>query len=411
MGLLDSFEKGLERAVNSAFAKTFRSGIQPVEIASALRSELDKKAAVVSRDRILAPNTFTVRLSPADEEKMAAVGPALLDELDGLVKKHARAQGYSFAGAVTIELRRDESVSTGTLRVDSETAQGRVSWRAVVDVEGSQLVPRAADSSQPDLSLDVKLPLELKNFQARGLRQTADAVGGRQFTFTRFRADARLRVRTGLPDQSLSADVLTKLSRQQAGWNADVEIVWSANSGNTFLSRCLLAPHWKLVDLKPVSNTSRLEWRTVTRRDNRELLIVEWPDAIDSETPQAVLLQLGHSAGNLSPVDFPLLQPLDCEQHRQVLVLAEPSANDRLLARQGGPLEPVVAETLDDSWSGFSSFEATILGSIYTGLRVLYPVVLRGRIGRNIPVRILPLTFSGYIILTIFAVRIAMSIW
>ena len=136
MGLLDSFEKGLERAVNSAFAKTFRSGIQPVEIASALRSELDKKAAVVSRDRILAPNTFTVRLSPADEEKMAAVGPALLDELDGLVKKHARAQGYSFAGAVTIELRRDESVSTGTLRVDSETAQGRVSWRAVVDVEG-----------------------------------------------------------------------------------------------------------------------------------------------------------------------------------------------------------------------------------------------------------------------------------
>ena len=30
MGLLDSFEKRLERAVNSAFAKSFRSGIQPV---------------------------------------------------------------------------------------------------------------------------------------------------------------------------------------------------------------------------------------------------------------------------------------------------------------------------------------------------------------------------------------------
>ena len=76
MGLLDSFEKGLERAVNSAFAKTFRSGIQPVEIASALRSELDKKAAVVSRDRILTPNTFVVRLSPADDDKMVAIGDA-----------------------------------------------------------------------------------------------------------------------------------------------------------------------------------------------------------------------------------------------------------------------------------------------------------------------------------------------
>ncbi|WP_345544310.1 DUF3662 and FHA domain-containing protein [Microbacterium jejuense] len=140
MGLLDSFEKGLERAVNSAFAKTFRSGIQPVEIASALRSELDKKAAVVSRDRILAPNTFTVRLSAADDERMSALGDALTQELDTLVQKHAKAQGYSFAGPVTIALRRDDQLGTGTLRVESATAQGgRVAWRGVVDVEGRRI--------------------------------------------------------------------------------------------------------------------------------------------------------------------------------------------------------------------------------------------------------------------------------
>ena len=140
MGLLDSFEKGLERAVNSAFAKTFRSGIQPVEIASALRSELDKKAAVVSRDRILAPNTFTVRLSPADDDRMANLGDALVHELDTLVNKHAKAQGYSFAGPVSIALQRDDQVSTGTLRVESTTAQGgRVAWRGVLDVEGRRV--------------------------------------------------------------------------------------------------------------------------------------------------------------------------------------------------------------------------------------------------------------------------------
>ncbi|MET0297541.1 MAG: DUF3662 and FHA domain-containing protein [Microbacterium sp.] len=136
MGLLDSFEKSLERAVNSAFAKTFRSGIQPVEIASALRSELDKKAAVVSRDRILAPNTFTVHLSPADDAKMAGLGDALIEELHTLVQKHAKKQGYSFAGPVSISLVRDEQQATGTLRVESSTAQGRVAWRGVVDVEG-----------------------------------------------------------------------------------------------------------------------------------------------------------------------------------------------------------------------------------------------------------------------------------
>ncbi|MDY0908073.1 DUF3662 and FHA domain-containing protein [Microbacterium sp. CFBP9034] len=139
MGLLDSFEKGLERAVNSAFAKTFRSGIQPVEIASALRSELDKKAAVVSRDRILAPNTFVVKLSPADDEKMSSLGDALGHELDTLVHNHAKAQGYSFAGPVSITVERDDQLSTGTLRVESTTAQGgRVSWRGVVDIAGKR---------------------------------------------------------------------------------------------------------------------------------------------------------------------------------------------------------------------------------------------------------------------------------
>jgi hypothetical protein len=138
VGLLDSFEKGLERAVNGAFAKTFRSGIQPVEIASALRRELDTKAAVVSRDRILAPNTFAVELAPDDFTKMSALGTTLIDELDTLVQGHAKAQGYTFAGAVTITLSADPQLSAGTLRVASRTEEGRVSWRAVVDIDGTR---------------------------------------------------------------------------------------------------------------------------------------------------------------------------------------------------------------------------------------------------------------------------------
>ena len=69
MGLLDNFERGLERVVNGAFAKTFKSGLQPIEITAALRRELDTKAAVVSRDRILVPNKFSVHLSPVDHRR------------------------------------------------------------------------------------------------------------------------------------------------------------------------------------------------------------------------------------------------------------------------------------------------------------------------------------------------------
>ena len=136
MGLLDSFEKGLERAVNGAFAKTFRSGIQPVEIASAVRREADTKAAVVSRDRIIAPNNYVVRLSADDAERMRGLGGALTDELHALLTKHSKSQGYSFGGPLSIVLEPDEKVSTGTVRVSSGTVEGRVSWEAVVDVDG-----------------------------------------------------------------------------------------------------------------------------------------------------------------------------------------------------------------------------------------------------------------------------------
>ncbi|MDR2322596.1 MAG: FHA domain-containing protein [Microbacterium sp.] len=140
MGLLDSFEKGLERAVNSAFAKTFRSGIQPVEIASALRREMDTKAAVVSRDRIIVPSTFLVHLSGEDATAMHGLGSALLDELHVLVKEHARAQGYSFSGPVNIALEADDKLATGTVRVESASTRssGRVTWQAVVTTGGTR---------------------------------------------------------------------------------------------------------------------------------------------------------------------------------------------------------------------------------------------------------------------------------
>ncbi len=138
MGLLDSFEKGLERAVNGAFAKTFKSGLQPVEITSALRRELDTKAAVVSRDRILVPNSFTVRLSTADFERMEALGTTLISELTELVQRHATAQRYSFAGGISIALEAHPSLSHGMIEVASRNVKGAVAWSPVLDISGKR---------------------------------------------------------------------------------------------------------------------------------------------------------------------------------------------------------------------------------------------------------------------------------
>ena len=138
MGILDNFERGLERAVNGAFAKTFRSGLQPVELTSALRRELDTKAAVVSRDRILAPNRFVLRMSPSDFTRMRGMGAALNDELVSFAQKHAAAQHYQFAGGISVELVEDSSITEGLLQVDSENVKGDVAWAPVLDIGGKR---------------------------------------------------------------------------------------------------------------------------------------------------------------------------------------------------------------------------------------------------------------------------------
>jgi hypothetical protein len=138
VGILDNFEKGLERAVNGAFAKTFKSGLQPVEITSALRRELDTKAAVVSRDRILAPNRFTVHLARADFQRMTGLGPTLVDELIQLVQEHATSQRYQFAGGVSIRFTEDSSLSEGMVQIESGTVKGSVAWAPVLEIAGKR---------------------------------------------------------------------------------------------------------------------------------------------------------------------------------------------------------------------------------------------------------------------------------
>ncbi len=134
MGILDNLERGLERAVNGAFAKTFRSGLQPVEITSALKRELDTKAAVVSRDRILVPNIFVVRMAHDDFTRMNNMGPTLIDELTRLVTKHAVSQKFQFAGGIRITLQADSALSLGVVQVDSENVSGAIKWVAVLEI-------------------------------------------------------------------------------------------------------------------------------------------------------------------------------------------------------------------------------------------------------------------------------------
>ncbi len=124
MGVMDRFEKGIERAVNGVFAKAFRSEVQPVEIASALKRACDDRAAVISKGRTLVPNAFVVELGPTDHERLAEYSDALGDELVTTVKEHADQQRYTFVGPVTVDFEAAGDLETGIFRVRSATVKG-----------------------------------------------------------------------------------------------------------------------------------------------------------------------------------------------------------------------------------------------------------------------------------------------
>ncbi len=120
MGALRRIEQRLESWVNGGFSRVFRSEVQPVEVASALQRELDDNAAIVSRDRSLAPNRFTVALSPRDHDRLAPYSTSLVTELTALVTEHADLQRYALPGRVEVSIERADDLRTGQFRVSSE---------------------------------------------------------------------------------------------------------------------------------------------------------------------------------------------------------------------------------------------------------------------------------------------------
>ena len=119
MGMLQRFENRLEQMVSGAFAKAFRSAVQPVEIAAALQREVDNSAQILSRNRRLVPNQFHVELSAQDHERLSPYSSTLTQELTEMLREHAEEQAYLFTGPISITFHEGGDLSTGRFRVRS----------------------------------------------------------------------------------------------------------------------------------------------------------------------------------------------------------------------------------------------------------------------------------------------------
>lgn len=213
MGVLQRFEKRLGVLVEGAFAKVFRGGVEPVEIAGALARETDDKRAV-GPSRTLVPNQFTVELAPADHARLAPYEEALGEELGEMVREHAAEQHYSFVGQVQVSFVRTDDLSVGMFRVRS-------------GVSADQAAP--ASPVSPSIEYDAGLAAgpRLVVAQEGSLDEASGGAGAREFP---------LRKAEALLGRSLEADVRlahTGVSRRHAQLERIEGTWWLHDLGST----------------------------------------------------------------------------------------------------------------------------------------------------------------------------------
>lgn len=183
MGLFDKFEQRLERTVNGAFAKAFRSEVQPVEIASAMRRAMDNRATSIGKNqRPIVPNVFDVELSSGDFARLTAYRDELSDELVASALEHADTQRYTAGGPVAVTFSENPELETGVFEVHPATAKHVDGLEAVRPAEpddgpGDHHQHDSADAPEPDHAPAAQAPSQAP-VDGASARSEAPHAGG-----------------------------------------------------------------------------------------------------------------------------------------------------------------------------------------------------------------------------------------
>jgi hypothetical protein len=138
VGVLQRFERRLEGMVEGAFARTFKSDLQPLEVGGAVQREMNERAAIVAQGRTLVPNDFVVEISEADGQRLAVYADQLGQELAILARDYAKEQGYSFVGPVRVRFENAPDLAVGMFRIRSGVIRGST-------VEGGEIRQPTSD--------------------------------------------------------------------------------------------------------------------------------------------------------------------------------------------------------------------------------------------------------------------------
>ena len=123
MPILRDFERRLGDLVEGFFAATFRSGLQPVELAKRVQREMDAHKTVGVRE-VWAPNHFAFSISPSDGDRFEQVEQALVSELRRVVRETAAERGWGLVGPPEIDFEVDDDLSKGRFELAASFVEG-----------------------------------------------------------------------------------------------------------------------------------------------------------------------------------------------------------------------------------------------------------------------------------------------
>jgi Protein of unknown function (DUF3662)/FHA domain len=120
---LRDFERRLGGLVEGLFAKTFRSGVQPVELAKRLIKEMDA-GRTVGVNEVWAPNRFQFRLSTEDHARLEQAEAAIARELGSVIRENASERGWGLVGPPEVTFEVDEGLRRGDVECAASLVEG-----------------------------------------------------------------------------------------------------------------------------------------------------------------------------------------------------------------------------------------------------------------------------------------------
>lgn len=123
MPILRDFERRLGGLVEGFFATTFRSGMQPVELAKRMMREMDANKTVGVRE-VWAPNRYVFTLSESDGRRFEQAEQALVTELKQVVREAAAERGWGLVGPPEVEFQVDAGLGKGRFACEASFVEG-----------------------------------------------------------------------------------------------------------------------------------------------------------------------------------------------------------------------------------------------------------------------------------------------